>query len=252
LKDRVQGWNLWLGVQPPTPKVLYITIWDGYMTSHIFLAGASRGVGREIARYLSSQGWLTKALLRSDAARAELEAMGIVIVRGDAFQSAEVEQAMGDEEPLEAVISTLGSQPGDRQLIDFVGNQHLVDAAVKAKAKKFILVSSIGTGNSADAIPPREREIIGAILAEKEKAEDYLIASGLNYTIIRPGGLTSDPSLNHGILTENFTISGMVSRSDVAKLACQCLTSESSNGKTLSALDRKMIRGNPDFEEFVL
>lgn len=222
------------------------------MASYIFLVGASRGVGREIAKCLSFQGLATKALLRSDATRAEIEALGITVVRGDAFNAAEVEQAMVTDDSIHAVISTLGSIPGDRNLIDFVGNQHLIDAAVKAGVQRFILISSIGTGNSADVIPAREREIIGSILVEKEKAENYLVASGLNYTIIRPGGLVSDPALSNGILTENYMISGVVSRSDVAKLACQCLTSERAIGKTLSALDRTMIRGNPDYDVFEL
>ena len=51
--------------------------------SYIFLAGASRGVGREIANYLSEQGKKVKALLRSPDSRSELEAMGIKVVMGD-------------------------------------------------------------------------------------------------------------------------------------------------------------------------
>jgi short-subunit dehydrogenase len=53
--------------------------------SYIFLAGASRGVGREIAHCLTEKQLKLKALLRTEAARAELEAMGIKVVLGDAL-----------------------------------------------------------------------------------------------------------------------------------------------------------------------
>jgi|GEM_PF-1775761 len=60
--------------------------------SYIFLAGASRGVGREIAKYLVEQNQKVKALLRSPDSRPELEAMGIQVVMGDALDAVTVEQ----------------------------------------------------------------------------------------------------------------------------------------------------------------
>ena len=50
--------------------------------SYIFLAGASRGVGREIAQYLTTQQLKVKALLRTATVASELEAMGIEVVQG--------------------------------------------------------------------------------------------------------------------------------------------------------------------------
>ena len=62
--------------------------------SYIFLAGASRGVGREIAKCLIEQNQKVKALLRSEDSRSELEAMGINVVIGDALDVTAVEEAM--------------------------------------------------------------------------------------------------------------------------------------------------------------
>jgi short-subunit dehydrogenase len=47
------------------------------ISSYIFLAGASRGVGQEIAKYLTAQQIQVKALLRTESAAMELKAMGI-------------------------------------------------------------------------------------------------------------------------------------------------------------------------------
>jgi nucleoside-diphosphate-sugar epimerase len=215
--------------------------------SYIFLAGASRGVGREIARCLTERSLKVKALLRSDAVQAELEAMEIKVVMGDALNLDEVERAMLSD-PVDTVISTIGGLPKDGQRADYLGNKHLIDGAVKAGAKRFILVSSIGSGDSKVALPPRALEALGAVLVEKEQAEQHLIASGLNYTIIRPGGLQSEPATGNGVLTPDPTIAGSINRADVAQLICQCLFSERTYNKILSAIDRQMVYSQAEFE----
>ncbi|MBW4496593.1 MAG: SDR family oxidoreductase [Oscillatoria princeps RMCB-10] len=220
--------------------------------SYIFLAGASRGVGREIAKCLVEVPVKVKALLRGETSRDQLESMGIKTVTGDALNVGDVEKAMLGDEPVHAVISTIGGLPKDGERADYLGNKNLIDAAVKAGVRKFILVSSIGTGNSKVAVPPQALQSLGAVLAEKEKAEEHLINSGLTYTIVRPGGLKSEPATGSGILTEDCRIAGTIHRADVAKLVWRCLFSEAANNKVLSALDRNMLYSQAAFEEFIL
>ena len=212
----------------------------------IFLAGASRGVGREIAHLLSSSSKV-KALLRTNTAQSELESLGVESVMGDALDPAAVESAMLSE-PIWAVISTIGGLPKEGQRADYLGNKNLIDAAVKAGVQKFILVSSIGSGNSAVALPPAALETLRPVLIEKDQAEQYLIASGLTYTVVRPGGLKSEPATGNGVLTPDPTIAGTIHRADVAQLVCQCLESEQANNRVLSAVDRQMTYGSADFE----
>jgi len=219
---------------------------------YIFLAGASRGVGEQIAFRLMEQNRRVKALLRTETTKADLEAMGIKVVLGDALNVADVEAAMLGNEPIYAVISTIGGLPQDGQRSDYLGNKNLIDAAVKAGVQKFILVSSIGTGNSANAIPPQALQTLAPVLAEKEKAEKHLMESGLTYTIIRPGGLKSEPATGNGILTEDHRVAGTIHRADVAHLVCECLNSDGANNKVLAAVDRNMMYGQPEFEEFSL
>jgi nucleoside-diphosphate-sugar epimerase len=215
---------------------------------HIFLAGASRGVGLEIAKCLAAQKMQVTALLRSPATSTELEAMGIKVVTGDALDAAAMEAAMADGEPIHAVISTIGGLPKDGERADYLGNKNLIDAALKAGVQKFILVSSIGSGNSAGALPPQALETLRPVLIEKEKAENHLIESGMIYTVIRPGGLKSEPATGNGILTEDCRVAGTIHRADVAQLVCQCLVSDAANNKVLSAVDKQMVYGNPEFE----
>ncbi len=217
----------------------------------IFLAGASRGVGYEIAKKLIGQEVNVVALLRSDILRQELEAMGIHVVMGDALDAAAIAELVAAQ-PVDAVISTLGGKPTDGERADFKGNKHLIDAAVAAGVQRFILVSSIGTGESAAALPPQALETLGPVLAEKEQAENHLVASGLTYTIVRPGGLKSESPKGSAVLTENPNVAGSIHRADVATLVCRCLTSERSQNKILSAVDRTLLFGQPTFEDFAL
>ena len=220
--------------------------------SYIFLAGASRGVGREIAKYLIAENYQVMALLRSSDTQSELEAIGIKVVMGDALDIASVETAMLSDKNIATVISTIGGLPKDRERADYLGNKNLIDITVKAKVQRFILISSIGSGDSVVALPPKELETLGPVLREKEKAEQHLMNSGLTYTIIRPGGLKSEPATGNGVLTQDSKIVGIIHRADVAQLACKCLTSEAAKNQVLSAIDRNMAYGQLEFEEFSL
>ncbi|MBD2496347.1 SDR family oxidoreductase [Nostoc sp. FACHB-280] len=220
--------------------------------SYIFLAGASRGVGREIANCLTAQQLKVKALLRTETAAAELQATGVKTVLGDAMNVGDVEAAMLTNEPIHAVISTIGGLPTDTEKPDYTANKNLIDVAIKAGVQKFILVTSIGTGNSVGALSPQALAALQSVLVEKDKAEQYLIASGLTYTIIRPGGLKTEPATGNGILTEDTRIVGSIHRADVAQLVCRCLNNNRTNNKILSAVDKNMLFGQIEFAPFSL
>jgi nucleoside-diphosphate-sugar epimerase len=219
---------------------------------NIFIAGASRGVGWEIAQILvgqpDQQPNNITALVRSP--NPELEAMGMKVIIGDALDAIAVSQAM-QAQPVDVVISTIGGLPKDGVRADYLGNKNLIDAAVQAGVKKFMLITSLGTGNSAAAIPPPAYETLKPVLLEKEQAENHLINSGLNYTIIRPGGLKSAPATGTAVLTTDHHVAGSIHRADVAALVCRCLNSPASDHQILAAFDQTMIYGTPAFIEFI-
>jgi uncharacterized protein YbjT (DUF2867 family) len=221
------------------------------MTDSIFLAGGSRGVGNQVARILNTQNTPVLALVRSTANLDNLQSLANVEpVVGDALNLADVTKAMKGQ--VVAIISTIGGLPQDGQRSDYWGNKQLIDAAVAVGVPRFVLVSSLGAGETKQAIPAAAYESLAEVLAEKEKAEQYLMESGLRYTIIRPGGLKSEPATGNGVLTLDTHVAGSICRADVADLVCCCLAAEQAEGKVLSAFDRTMVYGNPSYNEFVV
>lgn len=69
----------------------------------------------------------------------------------------------------------------------------------------------------------------------------------MNWTIIRPGGLVSEPETKKAILTEDTTAIGSIHRADVADLVVQALSSKATEKKILSAVDPSIASSaNPD------
>lgn len=81
--------------------------------------------------------------------------------------------------------------------VDWIGAKNQIDAAKKNGVKHFVFISSMGgtqPDNFLNSIGKVEGDPnSGNILLWKRKAEEYLINSGIPYTIIHPGGLIDKP-----------------------------------------------------------
>ena len=157
---------------------------------------------------------------------------------GDAMDPASIERIMEEIDEVDAVVSTVGGTPAD-PAADSEGNINLIKAAVAKGVQKFVLVTSIGAGDSKAAAPPQVYESLEPVLVEKTKAEEFLMAQGdkIEYVIVRPGGLKSEPYTGTGILTEDASVLGAVNRDDVAELVCRTLFSDEAKNKVYSCID---------------
>lgn len=63
-------------------------------------------------------------------------------------------------------------------------------------------------------------EVLKPVLLEKEKAEAHLVSNKdkIEFVIIRPGGLKSEPATGRGVLTTDTSVCGSITRGDVADL----------------------------------
>jgi uncharacterized protein YbjT (DUF2867 family) len=192
------------------------------MPAGVLLFGGTRATGLEVARILRGRGEQVTAVVRPASDAADLEALGVEIVRGDALDAKAVREAFRSGQ-YRAVINSLGGQRGQRPRPDFEGSKNIVDAALNADVRRALMVTAIGSGDSVSAVAPKVLEVLGELLELKTKAENYLIDSGLDYTILRPGGMTSDPATGSGIKTPDHAVMGVITRADLARLVVECL-----------------------------
>jgi len=205
----------------------------------VFVAGGSRGVGRAIIdKLLASSPTLTVVtLLRSDEAIADLSAVDrVTAIQGDAFDYKAVEGAI---DGCDAAITTLGGSVQDDTKVDYAGNNNVIEACGILGCVRVILVTSIGCGSSKAATPPAVYETLEPVLKAKDRAEKILMKyyTNMNWTIVRPGGLKTEPMTGKAVLTENDTVIGSVHREDVADLVVKALFASNTERKVFSAID---------------
>lgn len=150
--------------------------------------GASRGLGRAFTYHALRQGHRALALVRQPEMAAELRALRVEVIEGDALDAAAVAQACVQAGQGAWVVSTLGSfrQP---QPVDYQGNRHVIDAMEQTGLTRLLLVTSLGCGDSWQYLPERARAAFGHEVRLKSLAESWLQTSALDWTILRPAGL---------------------------------------------------------------
>lgn len=207
----------------------------------VLVIGGTRATGLEVVRVLRARGDEVVVLARPASDARAAEALGARIFRGDAMVPADLAAALASGH-FRAIVSTLGSRNLKGQRPDFIGNRNAVDAARLAGVKRFVMVSVIGAGNSLEAAPLPARYFLRDVIPEKSKAEDYLKTSGLEYTIIRPGGLLDKAAEGKAYLTEDTRAMSWIRRADLARLIVQALDDPRAIDKVYHAFDPDRTR----------
>ena len=120
----------------------------------------------------------------------------------------DLSQAVKD---IDKVIFAAGSGGKKVVEVDQEGAKRLIDASKKAGIKKFVMLSSIGAGH------PERADQLKDYLKAKHNADEYLINSGLDYTIVRPGTLNNNEGTGKIKLQTELESAGEIPRADVAQ-----------------------------------
>jgi nucleoside-diphosphate-sugar epimerase len=223
-----------LRAKPPetTFAVQAKTAGDG---SSYLIFGATRNTGLMVASILKARGDRVTAFVRPSSNLSAVKELGIGTVVGDAVELESVRAAMAGGE-YDAVVTTIGCLSCEPPP-DYIGNSNIFKAAKEAGIQRVVFVTTIGAGDSADAPPMISTKVLEKIVPLKTHAEEELQQSGLDYTIIRPGGLRSGIRTGNGILSEDTSAFGFIFREDLAELIVAAMDDDRAIGKTLSAID---------------
>jgi uncharacterized protein YbjT (DUF2867 family) len=114
--------------------------------------------------------------------------------------------------------------------MDYGGAVKLIAAAKQAGVDRYVIVSSMGANAKA-----RGDETFSVYLRAKGRADDAVHASGLEATVVRPGGLTNDAGTGRVRLGESVP-RGQVTRDDVAAVLVAVLDSPNTIGRTVDLI----------------
>ncbi len=212
----------------------------------ILVFGGTSGCGLETVKLLRGQGRDVTVFVRPTSNLEGLEPLGVSYVVGDALNDGDVAAAFASGS-FTAVVSSLGGRPGEPRP-DYVGNRNINESALAAGVKRVIQVSAIGV-DDAPTEKPDPGDYMGNVMYEKRRGEDHLIASGLDYTIIRPGGLIDGLPTGKGELLPTNSPAGSIMRSDVALLVVQALEDDGTIGRIYNAVDPTVKDTRPGAEE---
>lgn len=203
----------------------------------VVVPGATGRTGKEVVAELVRRNYRVRAMVR-DATKAQgMFPAGVEVVVADVRDPAALAAAL---KGATYVISAIGAGGGPGatpdagpEQIDNLGVANLAAAAKRARVKHFVLVSSAAVTKAADY----PLAFMRPILAAKLKGENALRASGVPYSVIRPGGLLDEAGGAKVVqFAQGDTTTGRIPRADVALVCVEALGRREAQRKTLEIL----------------
>ncbi len=202
----------------------------------VVIAGGHGKIALLLERLLVQRGDQAVGLIRNRAHADEVSATGAVAAVAD-LEAVSVDEVAALLDGADAVVFAAGAGPGSgaarKDAVDRGASVLLADAAGRAGVRRFVQISGMGV----DQPPaPGTDEVWAAYLVAKAAAEDDLRARDLDWTILRPGGLTDDAGTGRVRLAPPSLPRGQVPRADVAAVILGLLDAPATAGQTLDLI----------------
>jgi uncharacterized protein YbjT (DUF2867 family) len=210
----------------------------------VAIAGGHGKIALRLANALRERGDRVRSLIRDPAHADDVRATGAEPVVCD-LESATVEQVTEGVGSVDAVVFAAGAGPGSgperKETMDYGGAVKLIEAARAGGIDRYVIVSSIGADPSAPG------DDTGSVYRRaKGRADAELMASGLDYTVVRPVRLTDKPGAGRVEIAGSVG-RGEVSRDDVAAVLAATLHEPRTVGKTF-----ELASGNTPIDEALM
>ena len=203
----------------------------------VVVAGGHGQVGIRLLGLLADRGHRARGLIRNPDHADDLTAAGAEAVVCDMEALADLSECCAGAD---AVVFAAGAGPGSgaerKTTVDYGAAVKLMEAGVP----RYVMVSAIGAGR-----PDEWSDQMRPYYEAKAGADERLMDSGLDYTIVRPGGLTNDPGTGRVKVGTELN-RGDIPRDDVAAVLLAVLETPSTVGKTF-----ELVSGDTPVEEAV-
>lgn len=185
------------------------------------IAGGHGKIAIELTRLLDERGDLVRSLIRNPDHAEEVRHAGAteaIVCDLEEEHEDRVVEAVGEAD---VIVFAAGAGPGSgperKETMDYGGVVKLLAAAEHNHIPRFAVISSMGADSAHEG-----EETFDVYLRAKGRADDAVRASGLDYLIVKPGGLTDDPPA--GTVTAGESVErGQIPRADVAAVLATLL-----------------------------
>lgn len=202
----------------------------------IAIFGATGKTGIELVKQALEQGHAVTAFVR-DPARLAIENENLTFVTGDVFDPSSVTKAV---EGQDSVICALGAGSElKKTTVRTTGTINIISSMQNNKIKRLIVVTAMGVGESWDTLSLFNKLFFATLLkSSREDHETQELAvkeSGLDWTIVRPSGLTETPRTGIYDVGENIlATTSKIARADIADLILKELEQNTLIGKAVT------------------
>ena len=198
----------------------------------VVIAGGHGQIALRLTKILAADGHEVVGLVRNPAHEADIVAVGGSVAVLD-LEKSSVDAVAEVLAGADVAIFSAGAGPGSgvdrKETVDKGAAVLLAEAAERSGVRRHIQVSSMGA-DRVDELDPDDTFTI--YLRAKKAAEDDLRSRDLDWTVLRPGGLTNDPGTGL-VLLANQTGRGSIPRDDVALVLAGLCDTPASIGRTL-------------------
>lgn len=199
----------------------------------VAIAGGHGQIAQHLERQLVARGDEAVGIVRNPDHVADLEALGADAIVLD-LENASLADVVAQISGLDAVVFAAGAGPGSgaarKDTVDRAAAVLLAEAAYAAGVWRYVMISAIGAATGGQG----RDDVFGAYLDAKKAADDHVMASSLDWTVLRPGRLTDEPGTGHVTLSVEVD-DGEVPREDVAA-AVVAILDEPGTARTVANL----------------
>jgi uncharacterized protein YbjT (DUF2867 family) len=205
------------------------------MSTEIAVVGGHGKIALRLLRLLSERGDRARGLIRNPDHAADVEATGATAVGAD-VENLDADAIARSIAGVDAVVFAAGAGPGSgaarKHTVDYGGVVKLIEAVQMNEVSRYLLISAIGVNR-----PERWSDEMRPYYEAKAEADRELAESGLEYTIVRPGGLADDPGTGLIAAAPDLGRYGTISRDDVAATLVGCLDEPNTIRKAFDLLE---------------